>query len=131
MSSGKNGFILLEAVVALAITGLFTVSLLALVGTQVRAADRAGSLLVARALAQDRMAALKLLDYDHVLSVPDSIAGGRFGPPFEVFGWTSRVEAVNDEHDLFEARVTVTGRGYEFPLRTLIHRPRPVLEVTE
>jgi len=127
--SNRNGFVLIEAVVALAIIGLFAIALISTVGAQVRAADRANVLLVARALAQDRLAVIQFLDYEHLNELPDSIAGGVFSSPFEDFVWTAKVDVVDDEYDLFDATVTVEGRGYSYPLRRMIHRARPVIEV--
>lgn len=127
---GRGGFVLLEAVVALAIIALVAVALLSAAGAQVRAAERADVLLVARSLAEDRLGALRLLEYDGLADAPDSLRAGRFPPPFEAFEWTAVVEAVKDEYDLFAAEVVVTGQGHRYPLRTLVHRPRPEV-VTE
>lgn len=128
-SSSRNGFVLIEAVVALAIIGIFAVALLTTVGAQVRAADRANVLLVARALAQDRMATLQFLGYEDLKAIPDSLDAGTFTMPFEDYSWTAQVNPVDDEYDLFTAEVTVTANGYSFPLRRMIHRARPVIEV--
>jgi type II secretory pathway pseudopilin PulG len=125
--TARSGFVLLEAVVALAIIGLVAIALLAALGAQVRAADKASVLLAARSLAEDRLAALRLLDYDDLSDPPDSLLAGVFPPPFEAFEWTAVVESVEDEYDLFAAEVRITGLGEAYPLRTLLHRPRPVL----
>jgi len=130
MSSGnRSGFVLIEAVVALVIIGLFAIALIGTVGAQVRAADRGSVLLTARALAQDRLAAIQFLDYEELTDLPDSLARGAFPSPFEDFVWTAEVDAVDDEYDLFETIITVAGRGYSYPLRRMIHRPRPVIEI--
>lgn len=126
---GRSGFVLMEAVVALAIIGLVAIGLLSATGAQMRAAGKARVLLTARALAEDRLSALELLDYNAIVDIPDSLAAGRFAPPFEAFSWTARVEPMEDEYDLFGAEVVVTGNGESFPLRTLIHLPKPVIEV--
>jgi hypothetical protein len=121
----------MEAVVALAIISLFAVSLLGMVGAQTRAADRGSVLLVARALAEDRMMAVQLLDYEALNDLPDSLAAGTFPEPFQDFGWSVSAAPVEDEYDLFTTEVIVTGRGYSFPLRSMLHAPRPVPQVTE
>jgi type II secretory pathway pseudopilin PulG len=126
----RPGFVLMEAVIALAIIGLVAIALLEASGAQLRAASQAKSLLVARSLAEDRLAALQLLDYDELTDVPDSLKAGAFPPPFDEFAWTARVDAMDDEYDLFGAEVLVTGRGESYPLRTLIHSPRPVIQIT-
>jgi type II secretory pathway pseudopilin PulG len=119
--------VLLEAVVALAIIGLVAVALLSTTSSQLRTASKAGVLLTARSLAEDRIAAIRFLNYDDLADLPDSLAEGRFPPPFEGFQWTAVVEEMEDEYDLFGAEVVITGRGESFPLRTLVHAPRPVL----
>ncbi|MCI0434942.1 MAG: type II secretion system GspH family protein, partial [Gemmatimonadetes bacterium] len=116
---GRPGFVLLEAVVALAIIGLVAVALLSTTGTQLRTTSKANALLTARSLAEDRLAALRFLGYDELQDVPDSLRAGRFPPPFDDFEWTARVDEMEDEYDLFGAEVIVTGRGESFPLRTL------------
>lgn len=123
----RRGFVLLEAVVALAIIGLVAVALLSTTSAQLRTASKAGVLLTARSLAEDRIAAIRFLNYDDLSDLPDSLAEGRFPPPFDEFEWTTIVEEMEDEYDLFGAEVTVTGRGETFPLRTLVHAARPVL----
>ncbi|MGH7467667.1 MAG: hypothetical protein ACRENP_06725 [Longimicrobiales bacterium] len=116
----------MEAVVALAIIALFSVALLGAVGAQVRASDRGNVLLVERALAEDRLMALQLLDYDALASLPDSLAQGRFAEPFEDFTWSATAVPLEEEYDLFTTTVVVEGRGYSFPLHFLLHRPRAI-----
>jgi type II secretory pathway pseudopilin PulG len=123
----RRGFVLLEAVVALAIIGMVAVALLSTTSSQLRTASKAGVLLTARSLAEDRIAAIRFLNYDDLSDLPDSLADGRFPPPFDEFAWTAVVEEMEDEYDLFGAEVVVTGRGETFPLRTLVHTARPVL----
>jgi hypothetical protein len=124
----RPGFVLLEAVVALAIIGLVAIALLETTGAQLRTASKANTLLIARGIAQDRLAALEILSYDELGSLPDSLASGTMPAPFDDFAWNASVVAMEDEYDLWGAEVVVTGRGESFPLRTLIHTPRPVLE---
>lgn len=124
---GGGGFVLLEAVVALAIIGMVAVALLAATGAQVRSAAKANELLVAQSLAEDRLAAARMLGPEALADLPDSLRAGRFLPPFQEFGWTMAVAEMEDEYDLFGVEVRVTGPAEAYPLRTLIHRPRPVL----
>jgi len=123
----RGGFVLLEAVVALAILGVASIVLLQVRAQQIRVATQARELLTAQALAEDRIAALRMLDYLLLSEPPDSLMGGTFPPPFEEFDWAAEVEIMEDEYDLFGVQVEVTGPAERFPLRTLIHRPRPVL----
>ena len=124
----RGGFVLLEAVVALAIIGIFAVGLLAATGSQLRASNKQGVLLVARSLAEDRMMALRLLDYEALSDIPDSLRRGRFPAPFEEYEWTAAVTPVKDEYDLFDAEVLVTIGHEGYPLRTLLHEPRPAAQ---
>lgn len=125
--SGRDGFALIEAIVALAIIGTFAVAVLATLGAQTRAADRAATLLTAQALAEDRQMALELLDYADLESLPDSVAAGVFPPPFEMYSWTARVEPVEDEDDLFATEIVVTDGPFAYPLRGMIHRSGTVV----
>ena len=130
MSFVRRGFVLMEAVVALAIIGLFAIGLLSMVGAQVRGADRSKVLLLERALAEDRLMAVQMLDNEDLSDVPDSLTAGTFAEPFEDFTWSIKVDSVGGEYDLFHADISVTGGGYTLPLQTLIHEPRPVTTVT-
>jgi len=123
----RGGFVLLEAVVALAILGVASIVLLQVRSQQIRVAVQARELLTAQALAEDRISALKLLDYELLEAPPDSLMEGVFPPPFEAFSWTGVVELVRDEYDLFAVEVVVEGPVERFPLRTLVHRPRSLL----
>jgi uncharacterized membrane protein YgcG len=124
---GRNGFVLLEAVVALAILGVASIVLLQVRAQQIRVATQARELLTAQALAEDRIAALRMLDYELLADPPDSMMSGVFPPPFQDFSWNAQVALMEDEYDLFGVEVEVLGPEERFPLRTLIHRPRRVL----
>ena len=127
----RAGFVLLEAVVALAILGVASIVLLQVRSQQIRVAIQARELLTAQALAEDRISALKLLDYALLEDPPDSLMEGSFPPPFEAFSWTGAVELIEDEYDLFGLEVVVVGPVERFPLRTLVHRPRSFLTINQ
>ena len=124
----RGGFVLLEAVVALAIVGVVVIALLETTATQFRTATKATHLVVARSLAEDRLSALRLLDHEDFSDLPDSLADGTFAAPYEDFTWTVSVEEFEEEYDLFEAEIAVSGYGEVFLLRTLVHAARPVLQ---
>jgi hypothetical protein len=121
----RAGFVLLEAVVALAVIGLVAVALLATTAAQVRTADKAQLLLTARALAEERLATLRSLDYYGLADVPDSLAAGTFPPPFEAYTWRAEIAPVDGEYDLFTVAVVVEVAQETFPLSTLLHEPDP------
>ncbi len=126
-TSSRAGFVLLEAVVSLAIISMVSLALLQARGQQIRVATQARELLTAQALAEDRLAALRLLDYQHLAQPADSILAGEFPAPFEDFFWVTTVEILEDEYDLFGVDVVVTGPAERFLLGTLVHRPRAVV----
>lgn len=124
-STDRAGFLLLEAVIALAIIGIVAVGVLAATASQVRSADKAGVLMVARALTEDRVTGFRLLGFEELQSPPDSLLGGVFPPPFDEFSWTASLRPTEGEYDLFTLDVVTMGRGEILPITTLLHRPRP------
>jgi type II secretory pathway pseudopilin PulG len=127
VTTSRRGFVLLEAVVALAILGVASIVLLQVRAQQMRVASQARELLTAQALAEDRLGALRLLNHVLLESPPDSLMRGVFPSPFEAYSWSAEVELMKDEYDLFGLEVVVEGPNERFPLRTLVHRPRSVL----
>lgn len=124
-SRGRAGFVLMEALIALAIVGTIAIALLAATAAQVRTAGKAAHLLTARSLAEERMAVLRSLEYDGLTAPPDSILEGMFPTPFADYAWRAEIAPVDGEYDLFTAAVLVSGAGEEFALRTLLHEPQP------
>ena len=122
----RSGFSLLEAVVALAIVGVTAVGALAAVGAELRAADDARTALEAEALAVHRMKTIEMLTAEQLQRVPDSLARGKFEPPFERYRWTVATEPVMGEEGLTEVTVEVEWKTGSFPLRTRLFR-RPTL----
>ena len=127
MRKAAAGFVLLEAVVALAILGVASIALLQVRSQQIRVASQARELLTAQALAEDRVSAIRLLNYELLADPPDSLMEGVFPVPFQSFSWTAEVALIEDEYDLFGVEVVVLGPVERFPIRTLMHRPRSVL----
>jgi hypothetical protein len=116
--------------VAVAIIGVVAISVLAFTATQVRTTDKGAVLLIGKALADDRATNFRLLGFDDLSDPADSLLSGRFAPPFDEFSWAAQVAPMEDEYDLFSVEVVVEGRGERFPIRTLLHRPRPQILVT-
>ena len=87
----EGGFLLLEALIGLAVIGVVAIALLAATGAQIRSADKAAVLLVAGALAQDRMVTIQLLDNEGLKDPPDSLLSGVFPEPFQDFRWSAEV----------------------------------------
>ena len=118
----KCGFMLLEAAVALLVIGVVAGAALELYGAQMRVARRTPALLVAAALAQDRLAAVQLLEPEQLRRLPESLAAGKFAAPFGAYRWQTSVTRTS-ELDLFEARVAVLWTDGDFELVTRIHAP--------
>ena len=120
----RHGFVLIEAVVALAIIGLVSIALLATTAAQVRTAGKAQRLLTARALAEERLAMLRTLHWQELRAVPDSLVAGTFPPPFETYTWQAEVTPAEGEYELYMATVIVDDGDEAFPLVTLLHEPQ-------
>lgn len=120
----RPGFTLLEAVVALAIVAVVTVAALAALGAELRTAGRAQAAVPAAALAQDRLAAIALLDVRDLDPLPDSVAEGRFAAPFEAYGWTAETRPVLGEGGLYDVvvRIEWSDDGV-YTLRSRLYRP--------
>ena len=120
----RRGFLLLEAAVALLIIGLVAGAALELYGAQLRAARRGPELLTATTLAQDRLAAVQLLEPEQLTRIPDSVANGRFRPPFADYRWrTSAARTKEHQDDLYDIRVQVTWSGGAVVLATRLYAP--------
>jgi len=122
MSPVRRGFILLEAAVALLVVGLTAGAALELYGAHMRAILREPRLLTATALAQDRLAAVRLLEPEQLPRVPDSLARGRFAAPFAEYRW-SATAARSTLDDLYDVRVEVAWLDGRVALSTRIHAP--------
>lgn len=114
----RHGFVLLEAVVALLVIGLAAAAGLELFAAQARAAAREQELVTAAALAQDRLAALRLVDAGELRRLPDSLAGGRFAPPFAIYRWRAESRRSPADTTLYDLRVEVHSNEGSFALAT-------------
>jgi prepilin-type N-terminal cleavage/methylation domain-containing protein len=121
--SNRNGFTLLEAVVALAILVVTGVAALSALGAELRAAGRSNHALEATALAQDRLARIRLLSSEEMELLPDSLRRGDFAAPFEGYAWRASARGVSDEPDLFDVAVVVSWADGLYELKTRAYRP--------
>jgi len=122
VSPVRRGFILLEAVVALLIVGLTAGAALELYGAQMRAIRREPQLLTAMSLAQDRLAAVRLLEPEQLARLPDSVARGRFAAPFPEYRWSATATRSMLD-DLYDVRVEVTCLDGRVALDTRLYAP--------
>lgn len=121
--SRRTGFVLLEAMVALMVIALVGGAALSVAAGGMRVSGRAGHLLEARSLAEDRLAALRLLAPPDIDRIPDSLAAGRFAAPFDAYEWVAFATPVRNEYRLFEIGVRVRWGDGSFDLQTLLYRP--------
>ena len=112
------GFTILEAIVAVTIIGLTAVGSLAAFGSQLRAGARAQIALDAEALAEEQLARIRLLPASSLEALPDSLRSGTFAQPFERYQWTSTVEPLPHDADLYEARFVIRWSEGEYVLAT-------------
>jgi type II secretory pathway pseudopilin PulG len=113
----RQGFVLLEAVVALLIIGLATAGALELFSAHLRAAAREPALVTAAALAQDRMAVVRLLPAEGMRRLADSVARGQFAPPFADYRWRATTVRQRGEN-LYDVRVDIYWRDGSYALAT-------------
>lgn len=120
----RAGFTVLEAAVALVIVGMVAVATLSTFAAQARAAQQARHGREVVALARHRLAHAELQSADDLDVLPDSIARGRFDPPFEDYEWTTTARPITGEEHLFDVHVRVSSSEASYDLRTRLYRPR-------
>ena len=113
----RQGFVLLEAVVALLVIGLATAGALEMFSAHLRAASRQPALVTAAALAQDRMAVVRLLPAEGMRRLADSLARGQFAAPFADYRWRAATVRQRGEN-LYDIRVDVYWRDGSYTLAT-------------
>jgi prepilin-type N-terminal cleavage/methylation domain-containing protein len=126
-ASAGQGFSLLEAVVALAIVGLAAVASLAALGQELRSAERVRRALESNALAEERLARLRLLQREELSPLADSLRDGRFGPPFADYTWHLASRNMPGRDELIDIELVIRWADGAYPLVTRLHRPRPQL----
>jgi type II secretory pathway pseudopilin PulG len=125
LSRGSRGFTLFEAVAAVTIVGLTAVSALEAVAAEVRTAERSRRAIETAALATLRLDAMTLLPDASLLTLPDSIAEGKFDPPFDTYKWQTTSAPVSTEQGLYDVRVTISWPAGAYAVRTYLYR-RPI-----
>lgn len=118
------GFTLLEAVVALTILAMVGIASLRTLGVELRTADRANKSLEAAALAQDRLARVRLLSAEELEFLHDSIARGVFDPPFGAYRWDASAKESFDEPGLYDVAVRIEWSDGAYDLETRVYRTR-------
>ena len=124
---GRRGFTLLEAAAALIIIGMSSAAALGAAASDMRTATRVRHALTAEALADQRLAVLRLLPREQLLSLPDSLARGDFPMPLNEYHWRATSALARGAQDAFELRVAVEWNGGAHALATRHYSPRPHL----
>lgn len=125
MRRRNAGFALLEAAIAAAIVSLAAVATLAAFGAEVRTGIRARDGLRAAALAEKRLATVRLLPTEDLRLLPDSVRRGRFAPPFEGYRWEASTRPMPEQEGLVDVSVRVEWSEGAYSLRTRLYRSPP------
>jgi len=125
----RSGISLFEAVAAMAIVGVISVSALSAAGGEMRAAERARRALEVEALATARLDFLALMNDQQLQNLPDSVAKGVFDPPLDAYKWTTTATPLSTQAGVYDVRVDITWKNGAYALHSYIYR-RPVNATT-
>jgi type II secretory pathway pseudopilin PulG len=118
---------LLEAVVAIAIVGITSVSALEAVGGDMRTAERARRAIVVEALAGSRLEFMDLLTDRELQALPDSVESGKFPAPLDEYSWKTTSAPVSDQAGVYAVRVAIDWANGSYVVRTYQYRQPPLV----
>ena len=127
MLPNRRGISLLEAVVAIAIVGITSVSALEAVGGDMRTAERARRAIVVEALAGSRLEFMDLLTDRELQALPDSVESGKFPAPLDEYSWKTTSGSVSDQPGVYAVRVTIDWPSGSYVVRTYQYRQPPLV----
>jgi type II secretory pathway pseudopilin PulG len=122
----RSGISLFEAVAAVTIVGLTSVSALSAVGAEMRTAERARRAIEVEALATSRLDFMTLLADRELQNLADSVAKGKFDPPLDGYRWEATSSAVSDQAGVYDVRVNVIWSAGAYTVRTYFYRRPPL-----
>ncbi len=122
----RNGVSLLEAVVAIAIVGVTSVSALEAVGGDMRTTERARRAMEAEALAGSRLDFMDLLTDQELQSLPDSVTKGKFDLPLDEYTWTTTSNPVGEQAGVYDVRVKIDWSAGSYTVRSYQYRTPPL-----
>jgi hypothetical protein len=70
---------------------------------------------------------LELLTNNELLSLPDSVARGRFAPPFDEYRWTTKVAVREKEQGVYNVDVRMTWPGGGYSVASAVYRTPPLV----
>lgn len=115
----RSGFTLLEAMVALAVSGLILLTSFEVVGANLRSSREAAHSEEAAVLIEDLFSRTALLSASELLSNPSDLTG-TFERPMEMYRWTVEPRPVVDNPDLVEVLMTVSWDGGSIAAETRV-----------
>ena len=125
--SSRAGFSLLEAVAAIAIVGITSVSALEAVGSNMRTAEKSRRALEAEALATSRLDFMDLLTDRELQALPDTVESGKFEKPLDEYSWKTTSTPVSEQAGVYDVRITVDWPTGSYTLRTYQYRRPPLV----
>jgi type II secretory pathway pseudopilin PulG len=123
----KKGVSLLEAVVAIAIVGLTSVSALEAVGGDMRTTERARRAIEAEALAGSRLDFMDLMSDRELQAIPDSVEKGKFLGPLNEYSWKTTSTAVGEQGGVYDIRVTIDWPTGSYTVKSYQYRTPPLV----
>jgi type II secretory pathway pseudopilin PulG len=126
-SRQKKGVSLLEAVVAIAIVGLTSVSALEAVGSDMRTTERARRAIEAEALAGSRLDFMDLMSDRELQAIPDSVEKGKFLAPLNEYSWKTTSTAVGEQGGVYDIRVTIDWPTGSYTVKSYQYRTPPLV----
>jgi type II secretory pathway pseudopilin PulG len=122
----RAGITLFEAVAALAILGVVSISALEAVGSEMRTAERARRALEVEALATQRLDFLALMNDRELQDLPDSVSKGQFDKPLDGYKWTTTATPRTDPSGVYDVVVKVDWANGSYTLKSALYR-RPAI----
>lgn len=122
----RRGVSLLEAVVAVTIVGLTSISALEAVGGDMRTAERARRAIEAEALAGSRLEFMDMLNDQELQSLPDSVQKGKFVAPLDEYSWTTSSAPLADLAGVYTVKVTIDWPTGSYTVKTYEYRTPPL-----
>lgn len=122
-AENRRGISLLEAIVGLAIVGIVSVAALSAAAAELRAAERSRRAIEAGMLAKEHLKYFDLLRREQLLSLPDSMARGRFSPPLEAYRWTAAVGNRDKEQGVYDVKLQIEWETGVYTVFSALYRP--------